>query len=383
MADFIQQLKALRNDSQAGAASQSEHLVAKAKLLASIGHESSEAEAPVTSSPVYVRWYVRNLISRPIAIGVSGFVLMTSGWLTTVSAAADSLPGDPLYSIKLVTERAQIQLASLDRKAVLHTEFAERRLKEVSALQNQKAVDINPTLVRVAVDAYKQELASANANLVELQGNDEQATVETAGLVQQRMSALEVTIGTVVNDSVTPTTPEVLEVQESTREASDAAVDVAVEATERADIDQTESAGQSKLQLEEVFHRELGALQARQSFDLHRGDVIKATVALQRNLLQGVDLPSGDELSRLRRDIDQATETVPDAFDAFAAGSFRVAFDLLHEADIDLLELEAQLAAIEIQLTSAISAALQPVAQVGGEPNVIAPVDPVILPEGM
>ncbi len=337
---------------------QSEHAAEKAKLLLAIGHDGVQAEnSPVeAASPVYFRWYLRNLISRPVAIGVSGFVLLTSGWMTTVSAAADSLPGDALYSIKLVTERAQIELASLDRRAVLHTEFAERRLKEVSELQRSEVAGLDPALVRGAVDAYKQELASANANLVELQGSSQQGTVEAAGEVQERISALEVKIDTAVNDATNPTTPEVLEVQESTREAGNAAVDVAVEATQQSVDVAAPDSEQSQQKLEEVFHREIGAIHARQAFDMHRVDTIKAALATYRDSLNAIDTLEVSDLSVLHRTIDQAIEVVPDAMDDFSRDDYREAFDLLRVADAELLAVELRLAEIEIEITNAISA---------------------------
>ncbi|KKW30247.1 MAG: hypothetical protein UY72_C0017G0010 [Candidatus Uhrbacteria bacterium GW2011_GWD2_52_7] len=355
VSNLRQQLKALKNSSQAGAVSRSEHEAQKAKLLLAIGHEAQAVPAAVEPvSPVYFKWYLRNLVSRPIAISAAGFVLLTSGWMTTVSAAADSLPGDTLYSIKLVTERAQLQLASLDRKAVLHTEFAERRLDEVSALQGQVTGTVDPELVREAVDAYKSELASANANLAQLQASNESVTVEAAGDVQERISALEVKIDAAVNDTQSTVTAEVREVQESTRAASDAAVDVAVEAAEQEDVAAPDSE-QSRAKLEEVFHREIGTLHGRQAFDLHRVETIKATMAEYAGVLNGALLPTSDALSLLRRNIDQATEAVPDAMKVFTKNDYRGAFDLLRDVDADLLAVEAALAEIEINIITAVS----------------------------
>lgn len=356
MSDLIQQLKALKNDARAGAVSHSAHSAERAKLLLAIGHEGEQTNVAAVEpvSPVYFKWYIRNLVSRPIAISAAGFVLLTSGWMTTVSAAADSLPGDTLYSIKLVTERAQLQLASLDRKAVLHTEFAERRLDEVSALQSQDAVDVDPVLVREAVDAYKSELASANADLAELQNGAEPSTIDAAGDVQERISALEVKIDAAVNDTTTQVSREVLEVQESTRAAGNAAVDVAVEAVEREDVAAPDSE-QSRIRLEEVFHRELGTLHARQAFDTHRLSTIKSSMGDYREVLSASNLPTSDQLSVLLRAIDQATEDVPDAMKAFSKDDYRQAFNLLREVDEELLTVEARLAEIEINIITAVS----------------------------
>lgn len=333
----MRQLRALKNDPRAGAVGRAAHEEVKAKLMAAIGHEE---HPQVETSPVYYRWYVRNLISRPIAVSVAGVVLMTSGWMTTVSAAADSLPGDTLYTIKLVTERAQLQIASLDRKAVLHTEFAGRRLKEVSELQKTEQ---ESQLVREAVDAYKKELASAQENLVELKQNNQVAAIQTANQVQQRISSLEVTIDN--KDAASPVTTEVqAEVKQSTREAEVSAVDLAVDVVQEGE---SEDETTSKQELEEMFRREVGDLQARQTFDIHRLEAVEKAI-VERELNLPKKIVDGSVLDLIRSDIDQAVEVVPSAMNAYTAGDYQSAFDSLRAAEQALLNIEARLADLEI-----------------------------------
>ncbi len=51
-------------------------------------------------------------VLRPASLALSAFVLMFGGWVTTVNASFDAVPGDVLYPVKLATERVQITFAT-------------------------------------------------------------------------------------------------------------------------------------------------------------------------------------------------------------------------------------------------------------------------------
>ncbi len=67
----------------------------------------------------------------------------------TVTASANSLPGDTLYPVKTATEKARVFFTPGDRaRAGLHIKFAERRIKEVEAL-DQVGRPIPPSVLSV------------------------------------------------------------------------------------------------------------------------------------------------------------------------------------------------------------------------------------------
>lgn len=88
--------------------------------------------------------------------------IVFSGSITTVSAALNSIPGDFLYPLKLMTEGAQVRLASGDtEKAELHVEFASRRIQEVVKINEEESLD-NKARTAVAVQGFKQEMVTVN-----------------------------------------------------------------------------------------------------------------------------------------------------------------------------------------------------------------------------
>lgn len=92
-------------------------------------------------------------------------------------ASQSSLPGETLYPIKLVTEKAQtvLNINNDAKEADLHIKFSEERLNEVDKLaQRGKA---KPELVKEAVDNYKKELSEAKNILANASAvNSDQST---------------------------------------------------------------------------------------------------------------------------------------------------------------------------------------------------------------
>lgn len=342
VANFFKQLKALKDRPEAGGLDRAAHEANKAHLLQAIGH----VEKTDVSSPVYYSWIARSFISKPMAVGVSGFLILTSGWMTTVNASSNSLPGERLYSVKIIAEKAQLQLASLDRRAVLHTEFAERRLVEATELRAQ-VVEVKPELVQEAMDAYKKELASAQDDLQEMKEENDKATVDAATEVQQKLESLEVVIDAAAAASATPeASAEVLAAKESSRAVEVVAIDAVVEAHE--DV----ATAQSEQDVSEMFRRQLGALEARGTFDEHRLETIRVAIAANPARLGHAEVVVDDELKRMSGEIEAALKMAPEAMNAFALDGVRTAFDTLQAADAILLAIESRIAEIEITITT-------------------------------
>lgn len=341
------QLRSMKDHKLAGGFSVEKKLVTKRALIIAIGG-SLEADQTSSIRTNYLLWISRMFISRPVAIGVAGFVLAGSGLMTTVNAAQESLPGDMLYSVKRINERAQIQLASLDRRAILHTEFAERRLREVEKLQ-ENSVTRNSVLVTDAMNSYTQEVASANQSLRALQASGNASTLATANEVDQNLS----TLGSTMTGAVTPVTSvegsvAVTEAKNTTQVAQEDVVTVAVEAHE----EETEDVSSKDLQ--DMFIRQFGSITTRKEFDLHRITVVRTSLKDHADVLDSLGIVTETDLARLERSINIAIADVAPAMDAFSDGGYRSAFDTLKHADSVLRGIEATIAEAEIVITDAL-----------------------------
>lgn len=82
-------------------------------------------------------FFLRQFVSWQPALvrAAAGMILIIAiGW-TTASLSARSLPGEPLYPVKRLTERIEYSVTfDAHRKAVLHLRFADRRTQEFSGI---------------------------------------------------------------------------------------------------------------------------------------------------------------------------------------------------------------------------------------------------------
>ncbi len=340
-------LSALKDDPNFGGRSLVVRAEQKAKIMAAIGHDVNAAPVPYTIFD-YLTYYRATMM--PVAIRSFGavaavFAIFIGGWMTTVNAASKSLPGDALYGFKIITEQVQLRLASLEERAVLHTEFAANRLEEAVTLQKNGSPS-GDSNVQDAFDAFTREVASASTDLQTLKENGSADAVATAGQVEQKLATLD----TVLDESVAAApdafaTVAVQEAQDASRETQTTAVAVVVDTHEETESAQTANA------LREMFMRELGTLTARQTFDLHRIAVLRNAIHANDERLAAAMLPTSAELGILERDIKTAAVHISDATTLYNVNDYRGAFATLRSVDGDLQQTETRMAQAEIAIT--------------------------------
>lgn len=346
--DLIAQLKLLKHDPRYGARDASFVRAERKRLMEAIGGSDSMEPARYTwrDYAEFVRYrYVPKMV-RSFAGAAGAMAVMLGGWLTTVNAASSSLPGDALYGFKLAAEQAQLKLASLERRAVLHTEFAERRLHEAAALQQGVA---NDDAVRSAYTAFTKEVTSASATLNELRASGSGEAIQTAATVEEKLGQLDTMLDTTAAASDDIAT-EVQDAKDASREVQSTAVAVAVETHEEHDDD----AGRQEL--DAMFKRELGGISTRQSFDEHRIAVLRGAMTTYADRLATADLPTAHDIEVIEQTVKQARDGIARAVEAFSSGNYRLAFDTLRSIDGELLLMESRLARAEITVTTTLSA---------------------------
>ncbi len=109
-------------------------------------------------------------IAKPLSVLLIVALVGTSGWIATVDAAYESLPGDILYGAKRVIEKTQIVTASITgnktSETKLHAEFAKRRANEIKKV----SVSDDPNKIEKVSEAVidlKNEMNNLTTNLEE------------------------------------------------------------------------------------------------------------------------------------------------------------------------------------------------------------------------
>ncbi len=152
---------------------------------------------------------------RPVAVLLIVAMVGMSGWIATVDAAYETLPGDLLYPAKRAAEKTQVAMAvfagNKTAETKLHMEFAKRRAVETKKIvggadQQKKA------LVSETVSELKNELKGVNNNLEDIKNKPDgqlksaafardvrQNTEQIKNVLQQVKENLQVS--TVVGDN--------------------------------------------------------------------------------------------------------------------------------------------------------------------------------------
>ena len=321
MSNIFKQLNDLKSDARLGAVSAAQQSAARSKLMEAIGHDDVAPAA--TSSRGYFRWSFTSLAVRPMSAALV-LVCFLIGGVSTVQVASASLPGETLYGLKLVTEQAQLRISSLESKAVLHTEFAQRRLEEAVELGRSSDPAVEG-YVETAMTAFRNELALADDNLRQLQEEGSEETVKIAQVIDDKIDELS----SVIEESSDEGAEDVSGAEDAARAVSDTVTDVIVETHE-----QSESQISSH-DLGEMFKDDFREIQVRQTYDLGRVVVIGQTLSAHPELLEG-ELLGAVDIGALEFEITSATDSIPEAMDLMAAGGFRTAFDMLSEVNMAL-----------------------------------------------
>jgi hypothetical protein len=134
---------------------------------------SAETAARQKSLPVFRMIYLRlaRAMRAPVIATLSISTIALGGSIASVSAAESAIPGDALYSVKLVTEQARLAFTTdPNDKMVLKSEFTMRRVDELHTIvttsvdnKDERAAQATEILKR-DLDTLKQQLVDAQAD---------------------------------------------------------------------------------------------------------------------------------------------------------------------------------------------------------------------------
>ncbi len=243
--DLIKQLKSLKNGEVNPRAewlkSNRELLLSQIKntIAPEEVNKKGTDNAWNTLSIFFPKNFVFNVM-RPATVLLVILSVVTSGWISTVDAAYEALPGDLLYPAKRATEKTRVTVAAVmgDKKteAKLHVEFAKRRAQETKKIIASSDPNKNEKMTQ-AVSSLKDEIKSAANKLEEIKKDTSvQLTVDVVKEVSQNTEQIKVALQDVketlaTNASSTENsqlTKDVTEAKDLTKEAAIKTVEVVV-----------------------------------------------------------------------------------------------------------------------------------------------------------
>lgn len=177
-------------------------------------------------------------VVRPVAVLLIVALVATSGWINTVDAAYNSLPGDWLYPAKRAMEKTQVAVSAAvggkPAEAKMRTELAKRRATE--AKQLAKSTDPKKEeKVQQAVNDLKNEIQLVNTKLAEINAAPTTGITDAANTAKEVKQETE-QIGTVLQEVKiemlatvgTSTASQVMEAKDMVKDTSMQATEIMV-----------------------------------------------------------------------------------------------------------------------------------------------------------
>lgn len=238
--DLKEQLKSLKHSAVSPAPTWLEKN--RAFLLSQIRNTVSE---PVKSVPLNNFWNGLSMVMpralvfnvvRPVVVLLIVSIVATSGWVASVDAAYNTLPGDWLYPAKRMAEKTQVTVAAImgakNTEVKLHSEFAKRRATETKQIINGADPKKQERAAQSVID-LKKEIVNVNTSLDAINiAKADQSAAATVKDVKQDTEQVKNVLQEVKTNLITSTSTADKSVSAAVSEAKDMAKDTAVKAVE-------------------------------------------------------------------------------------------------------------------------------------------------------
>lgn len=130
------------------------------------------------------------------------------GSTLTINAAFYSLPGSPLYKVKLALEKTHAAMIFDEQNSVeLKIEFAQKRVDEIDKIASNAAITPEEKQVQIqtAVKELKNNVTSLNQHLVRISSQpenaDKQKTIQMAISLNSKIQTLAQSVGNAGTDA--------------------------------------------------------------------------------------------------------------------------------------------------------------------------------------
>ncbi len=323
-----------------------------------------------TMSLFVPRTLVFNVV-RPIAVLLVVSIVATSGWVASVDASYNALPGDFLYPAKRAGEKTQVAVAGMigskKTETILHSEFAKRRASETKQLVASKD-PAKQEKVKESIQDLKTEIANVNQKLEEIKiasvGNAVTADIvkdvkQDSEQVKNTLDEVKATLLTTSNVNDTSSTKEnaiaINEVKDLAKDISVKAVEVIV--TKHLEGDKTVSVEEVKQEINNTLQSASSdAQQSKQSVigvqavvtaakveakDLAtQPAALASTTAALNQKISDVASVTKDAAAQNKTVTDNVDKKVTEAVDALSKGDLTKVLEKVKEANTATKEAE-------------------------------------------
>lgn len=340
---------------------------------------------------IFLPKQIINYAVKPVFVLFLIFGVISGGWITTVSASYNSLPGDVLYNVKLATESVQTSLSGKPQSVKLRVEFAGRRVEEVKQIvKSNLSKPQKEQKVEEAVKHLKSDLTQAKSSLEEIKKNDvsksQSVIVDVAKVVDQKTNEIQKNLDvTKVQLATENTTPQANPVQEQVKQATAMAVETGVKAVEI--LVQTHQENKDSISAEEVktaVDNKLKNLEDKvTNIEAQMSQVTNATSTLVNTIQEKKEDKATKEklVEPVKETTKAAKVSISQAKDELAKDNLGAAMDKIKEGSVLTLAAEVKadatkiLAAPVLVVTSTLNSSLD---KLTATSTIVAPAQPAL-----
>lgn len=263
----------------------------------------------------------RNLSFKKLAIPAFSLVFMLSTGVFTLSASESSLPGDFLYSVKMINEDMTLVVASKDKKAEIEMKHAGKRLEEIAEISKKTSDVEQQKKIGQLMERFEKKIESANENLTKIDKSGEKTKIAKVINIQSEKYTEVLTktvedLPAVVKDEILEGVSKAIDsnekiylnslaviVKEVEKEAEEIEEEITSEADETEDSEEAAGAGDGK---EESLDNEDNDLEDGSDDNISEDDVLGIEVEDEQP--DSDDSVSGENLGDGDGEIEDAEE---------------------------------------------------------------------------
>lgn len=216
----------------------------RAYILQEIAAQSVQEEK--VEAKFALAGFFQFLKPRMVEATVLSLTLVLAVFSITAVAAQDALPGDSLYSAKIVTEKVLLTLKSGGQRDIteLETSLANRRLEEFSQLAQQQNT-VEEEKITEAAQSIKNQISAVQNQLDKVKKESSRDVKIIAQVVKERTKDFEDTL-TKANEQLSP------EIQEKVKQDVDEALNSAAAVRMMTEEELAEQEQLKELEREEI-----------------------------------------------------------------------------------------------------------------------------------
>ena len=231
------QFEALKRDTRYGAPKAAWVKETRAALLSDISQNKKTAHTAQPSWSVSFSYLFPQSMLAPVrSLAVVALVigLAVGGWLTSVSASTNSLPGDLLYGVKLASEKTQLTVAKVtgnkESAVQISLKSASNRASEIKQIAKKQ-----PKEVQKVKESLEKNLSDAAEDVADMRQTD---VTKAAALAKEMTETTAVISGNLrdaakevekTEEGNEEATKEIVEASKTVEDAEIEAIGVVVE----------------------------------------------------------------------------------------------------------------------------------------------------------